>query len=178
MLDWLIEKTADMGELCDLGCGPGQVARYLRDHGAAVRGIDTSEGMLVQARRLNSDIHFMQGDMLALANIAEESFAGIAAFYCILHIPRPQVTDALREIRRVLRPNGVLLLTFHIGQEVRHLDEWWGHTVNLDFAFFEREEMKGYLRDAGYTLEEAIERDPYPEPVEVQTRRAYLFARK
>ena len=37
--------------------------------------------------------------------------------------------------------------------------------------------MKGHLTQAGFELEEVIERDPYPE-VEVQTRRAYVFARK
>jgi hypothetical protein len=49
--------------------------------------------------------------------------------------------------------------------------------VSLDFYFFETEEMKGYLTQAGFELEEVIERDPYPD-VEVQTRRAYVFARK
>jgi hypothetical protein len=36
--------------------------------------------------------------------------------------------------------------------------------------------MEGYLRAAGFTAIEAHERDPYPD-VEVQTRRAYIFAR-
>ncbi len=42
---------------------------------------------------------------------------------------------------------------------------------------FETAEMKGYLQTAGFALAEAIEREPYPD-VEVQTRRAYIFARK
>jgi hypothetical protein len=83
----------------------------------------------------------------------------------------------LTELRRVLRPQGTLLLTFHIGQETTHLDEWWGRQVSLDAVFFETDEMKGYLGSAGFTLEEVIERDPYPD-VEVQTRRAYIFAQK
>jgi hypothetical protein len=53
----------------------------------------------------------------------------------------------------------------------------WGSPVDLDFCFFEREEMRRWLTEAGFTVTEAIERDPYPE-VEVPTRRAYLFARK
>jgi hypothetical protein len=38
--------------------------------------------------------------------------------------------------------------------------------------------VKGYLRAAGFELEEAIERGPYSEEVEYQSRRAYIFARK
>jgi hypothetical protein len=49
--------------------------------------------------------------------------------------------------------------------------------VSLDFYFFETEEMKAYLTQAGFELEEVIERDPYPD-IEVQTRRAYVFAKK
>src|SRR6185437_17031665 len=54
------------GEICDMGCGPGHVARYLRDHGADVFGLDLSAGMLEEARRLNPDITFREGNMLAL----------------------------------------------------------------------------------------------------------------
>jgi ubiquinone/menaquinone biosynthesis C-methylase UbiE len=134
--------------------------------------------MVEQARRLNPEISFQCGDMLALADVADDSYGGIAAFYSIVHIPRPKVVQALREFNRVLRPKGVLLLTFHIGQEIKHLDEWWGKKVSVDFFFFETEEMKNYLVTAGFELEEVVERDPYPEAVEYQSRRAYIFARK
>jgi SAM-dependent methyltransferase len=176
MLDWLSEKVGGLGVICDMGCGPGQVARYLHDRGAETCGVDLSAEMLKQARRLNPGIQFRQGDMLALSNIADDSYGGIAAFYSIIHLQRPSVAAALRELKRVLLPRGVLLLTFHIGRQVIHRDEWWEKKVNLDFIFFETEEVKGYLTAAGFKLEEVIEREPYTE-VEYQSRRAYIFAR-
>ncbi|MFN2453380.1 MAG: class I SAM-dependent methyltransferase [Pyrinomonadaceae bacterium] len=178
MLDWLAEKVGSMGVICDMGCGPGQIASYLHAHGRKVCGVDLSPEMVRQAQSLNPDISFQQGDMLALADVADNSYGGIAAFYAIVNLPRPSVVQALRELRRVLCPNGVLLLAFHIGQGIKHLDEMLGKEVSLDFFFFETEEVKGYLRTAGFALEEAIERDPYPETVEYQSRRAYIFARK
>jgi SAM-dependent methyltransferase len=177
MLDWLAEKVNRLGVICDMGCGPGQIARYLHSRGVKACGIDLSSGMVRQAQRLNPDIPFRQGDMLALGDVADESYGGVAAFYSIIHIPRPLVVDALRELRRVLRPEGVLLLTLHIGQQVIHRDEWWGKDVSLDFIFFETEEMKGYIKEGGFRLEEVIERDPYPD-AEYESRRAYIFARK
>jgi SAM-dependent methyltransferase len=177
MLDLLAEKVHGQGVICDLGCGPGQVAGYLYRRGAKACGIDLSPEMVKQAQRLNPQIYFRQGDMLGVMDVANSHYGGVAAFYSIIHIPRPHVVDALREIRRVLCFEGRLLLTFHVGQQIIHREEWWEKKVSLDFIFFEVEEMKDYLKAAGFELEEVIEREPYPEG-EYQSRRAYIFAKK
>lgn len=176
LLDRFADRVRSMGLACDMGCGPGQVARYLHQRGAQIFGIDLSPQMVERARSLNPGIAFMSGDMLAL-DTADGAWAGIAAFYSIIHIARADVVRALRELRRVLRPGGLLLLAFHIGDDVVHLDEWWGNQVCVDFFFFRSDEMAGYLTLAGFEIEEIVERDPYPE-VEHQSRRAYVFARK
>ena len=175
-LDRLAREVGDLGPICDMGCGPGQIARYLHRQGVDTLGVDLSPRMVAEAQRLNPEIHFHQGDMLSLPD-ADNSWGGIAAFYCIIHIPREQIVDALREMKRVLKPGGVLLLAFHIGDEIKHLDEWWEKPVDLDFAFFQAEEMEAWLQEAGYELQETIVREPNPK-VEVATRRAYVFARK
>lgn len=177
MLEWLVERVGATGTICDLGCGPGQVAHFLARCGAQVCGIDLSAEMVKQAQRLDPEIAYRQGNMLKLDAVADNSFAGIAAFYSIIHIPRASVLAALCETNRILRPGGTLLLTFHIGEEPIHLDEWWEKVVYLDFHFFTVEEMKSFLVAAGFALLEVIQRGPYPE-VEVQTNRAYIFARK
>jgi SAM-dependent methyltransferase len=175
-LDRLAHEVRELGPICDMGCGPGQIARYLHCQGVDTLGVDLSPRMISEAQRLNPKVHFHQGNMLSLPD-ADNSWGGIAAFYCIIHIPREQIVAALIEMKRVLRPGGVLLVTFHIGQEVKHLEEWWEKPVNLDFAFYEPAEMQNWLNEAGYDLEETLVREPNPE-VEVATRRAYVFARK
>jgi SAM-dependent methyltransferase len=175
-LDRLAREVGHLGPICDMGCGPGQIARYLQRQGIPTLGVDLSPRMLTEAQRLNPDIHFHQADMLALPD-ADNSWGGIAAFYCIIHISREKIVDALRELKRVLKPGGMLLLSFHIGDEIKHLDEWWEKPVKLDFAFFQPVEMEGWLKEAGYELEETLVREPNPD-VEVATKRAYLFASK
>jgi SAM-dependent methyltransferase len=132
--------------------------------------------MVGEARRLNPGIEFRQGNMLSLG-VEDEVWGGIAAFYSIIHVPREDILRALRELRRALRPGGMLLLAFHVGQEIIHLEEWWGANVSADFTFFLPDEMAGYLEAAAFEVEEVIEREPYPE-VEHPSRRAYMFARK
>jgi len=175
-LDRLSREVGGLGTICDLGCGPGQIARYLHRQGVEALGVDLSPRMVAEAQQLNPDIPFHQGDMLSLPD-ADNSWGGIAAFYCIIHIPREQIVDALREMKRVLKAGGVLLVTFHIGEEIKHLDEWWEKSVDLDFVFYLPEEMESWLKEAGYELEETLVREPNPA-VEVATRRAYMFARK
>jgi SAM-dependent methyltransferase len=176
LLDRFAARVRDVGPACDMGCGPGHVARYLHHRGVQVCGVDLSVGMVERARRLTPVIQFQQGDMMAL-DVPDQTWAGIAAFYSIIHIHRDDMTRALGELRRVLRPGGILLLAFHIGDETIHLDEWWDQPVSVDFFFFRPDEMAGYLRAAGFEIEEIIEREPYPD-VEHQSRRAYIFARR
>jgi SAM-dependent methyltransferase len=176
LLDRFAASLQGLGPVCDLGCGPGHVARYLQEHGADVFGVDLSPGMVERAQKLNPGIEFKCGNMLAL-DFADETWAGIAAFYSIIHIPRQDVVTALREMKRVLRPNGMLLLAFHRGEETIHLDEWWGQKVTIDTFFFRSDEMQGYLKSAGFAIDEVIERPPY-ENVEYASQRTYIFARK
>jgi len=176
LLDRFATEVRGLGPACDMGCGPGHIAQYLHNRGADVLGIDLSPGMVEQARQLNPDIEFREGNMASL-DVDDEVWGGIAAFYSIIHIPREKVTHVLQEFKRVLRPNGLLLLAFHQGQEINHIDEWWGKKVSLDFIFFQRAEMEAYLKTAGFELEDCFERPPYQD-VEVQTQRVYIFARK
>lgn len=176
LLDRFAARVRALGPACDVGCGPGHVAAYLHGQGLQVCGIDLSSEMVARARLLNPQIEFRQGDMLAL-DVPEGTWAGVTAFYSIIHVPPTHLEQALRELRRALRPGGLLLLAFHIGDGCVHLDEWWDHKVSLDFFFFRSEEMGAYLRSAGFEVEEVIERDPYPD-VEHQSRRAYIFATK
>jgi ubiquinone/menaquinone biosynthesis C-methylase UbiE len=159
-----------------MGCGPGHVARYLRDAGASVFGLDLSPGMLEQARKLNPDISFREGNMLAL-DILDGALAGIAAFYAIVNIPKLSLPVVFREIQRVLQPGGLLLLAFHTGNEVLHEDELWGQKISMDFLLLQPSEIRVDLEVAGFTIEEVVEREPYPD-VEYPSRRAYIFARK
>jgi SAM-dependent methyltransferase len=176
LLDRFAASVREVGPACDMGCGPGHVARYLHERGVQVCGIDLSPAMVERARGLTPGVEFRQGDMMAL-DAPDAAWAGIVAFYSIIHISRGDMPRALEELRRVLRPGGMLLLAFHLGDDTIHLDEWWGQRVSVDFFFFRSDEVAGYLRAAGFEIEEIIEREPYPE-VKHQSRRSYIVAKR
>ena len=177
ILDRFAERLRGRGVVCDMGCGPGQIGRYLADRGLPVAGVDLSPGMVARAAALNPGIPFRVGDMTSLDE-PDGAWAGIAAFYSIIHVPPGEVVAALTEMRRVLQPGGLLLLAFHIGDEVVRPEEMMGRPVALDFWFYTPGQMRGWLEEAGYVVEEVIEREPYAPDVEHQSRRAYMLARK
>lgn len=176
LLDDFAERLRGRGPLCDLGCGPGHVARYLHERGASVCGVDLSPAMVAQAREQNPGITFTEGNMLAL-DVPDGAWVGVAAFYSIIHLPRPEVRRALGEMHRALRPEGLCLVAFHLGQDRLHLEEWWGEQVSLDCTFFSTEEVEAHMLAVGFAIERREEREPYPD-IEYPSRRGYIRARK
>src|ERR1700730_5267199 len=177
LLNRFAAEMAGRGTVCDMGCGPGHVARYLRDVGISVFGLDLSPRMTEQARRLNPDISFREGNMMGLG-LEDRTLAGITAFYAIVNIPKESLPLVFREMERVLQPGGLLLLAFHTGDEVLQEKELWGRPISMDFFLFQPLAIRRYMEAAGLGIEEIIERGPYAPDVEYQSRRAYIFARK
>ena len=175
LLDQFAETVRGHGKVCEIGCGPGQIARYLKDQEVTMYGIDLSEEMVKRANSLNPDISFQRGDMRDL-EISDASLAGIVCFYAIIHLKREDVPRALSEMHRVLKPGGRLLMSFHGGEGELHRDQWYDMPVSIDICLFEREEMAGNLEAAGFEIERIVDREPYES--EYPTRRVYAFGRK
>jgi SAM-dependent methyltransferase len=174
LLACLAEQAGDTAPIADLGCGPGHVAAWLAGRGAAAVGIDLSAAMIAVGRRDYPQVEFRQGDLLALPAATGE-FGAAVAFYSIIHLEPGDLHRAFTQTRQVLRPGGLFLVAFHAGAEVRHLDEWWDHAVDLTFRFFEPAAIAEAIERAGFRTEMRLERVSYPG--EVATHRAYLLAR-
>jgi ubiquinone/menaquinone biosynthesis C-methylase UbiE len=171
-------EISDSGAVCDMGCGPGHIARYLRHRGLTnISGLDLSPEMVEQARRANPDIPFQVGNMLAL-DLPDQSLAGIVAFYAIVNTPPDSLPIVFREMYRVLQNDGRLLVSFHRGEEVVHPDELLGQPISMEFFFFRPSEVTKQMEEAGFVIHDVTERPPYSPAVEYQSWRAYIFARK
>jgi ubiquinone/menaquinone biosynthesis C-methylase UbiE len=175
LLACLIEQAGPGAPIADVGCGPGHVSSWLSGHGAAAVGIDLSAAMVAIGRHEHPEVEFREGDLLDLP-AADSEFGAVVALYSIIHLEPGELPRAIEEIRRVLRPSGLALVAFHLGSEVRHLDQWWGVEVDVDFRFLEMPHVAEVTRHAGFAVEAQLERTSYPG--EAETRRGYLLARR
>jgi demethylmenaquinone methyltransferase/2-methoxy-6-polyprenyl-1,4-benzoquinol methylase len=99
----------------DLATGTGDIAFALAERGARVVGLDLTPRMIVLARgkRSPNEVNpsFLVGDMLALP-FPERAFDLVTTGYGLRNVP--DLTAAIDEIRRVLKPGGrVLSLDFN-----------------------------------------------------------------
>lgn len=166
----------------DLGCGPGHVAAYLADLGATPVGIDLSPGMLEVGARRHPAVQFREGSLLALP-ATDGELAGAIALYSIIHLRAEDRPVCYREMARVIRPGGWLLIAFHVGLVgqpdggVIHADQWWGQSVDLDFHYLDPAGVTAELAAAGFAVVARTDREPWPA-IEHESRRCYLLCRR
>jgi SAM-dependent methyltransferase len=106
----------------DVGCGNGSYLGALhRDgHQGGVYGMDMSEGMLPAARDRAPEAVLLVGDAQSLP-FPDNSFDRLLATHMLYHVP--DRGRALTEFRRVLRPDGMAMITTNSVEHLRELDD-------------------------------------------------------
>ena len=116
-------------------------------------GIDLSPEMIAIARRDYPDLRFELGTMTDL-DLADESVVGIVAFWSVIHVPDRAIPGVFEQFRRVLRPQGLLLVGFHVGDETRHTSEGYtGRPIDVDSHHRRPTKIMGWLHEAGFTID-------------------------
>ncbi|MDZ4165597.1 MAG: class I SAM-dependent methyltransferase [Smithellaceae bacterium] len=102
------------GKILEIGVGTGKNFPHYRP-GAGVAGIDIADRMLAMARKKASELglsfDLSEGDVQSL-NFPDNSFDTVAATFVFCSVPDP--VQGLRELRRVVKPSGRILLLEHV----------------------------------------------------------------
>ena len=148
------------GPVVDVGCGPGHVTAELSGLGVDAFGIDLSPAMVETARREHPGLRFEVGSMTDL-ELADDSVAGLLAFWSLIHVPDEAVPGVFGHFRRVLRPGAPLLVGFHVGdQSSLKTEGYGGHPMRVHVHRRPVERVADWLRDAGFTIEAQLLCDP------------------
>lgn len=110
------------GSAADIGCGSGREVAFLAAGGFAVIGYDACEALLRQARQRYPDLAFEQAALPALVKIADCAFDNVLCETVIMHLPREQIAPAAARLRGILKPGGILYLSWRVTEGVDQRD--------------------------------------------------------
>jgi ubiquinone/menaquinone biosynthesis C-methylase UbiE len=156
-LERLLALVPPTSTLLEIGVGTGTLLRELTAKAPRVIGVDHSPAMLDEARRrVVSDgltgVELRLGEMTHLP-IADGGAGCVVANMVLHHAADPLAV--LKEIARVLQPNGVLVLA----DLARHEREWAREQLADQWLGFELDELQGWLQAAGLEVAE-VQRVP------------------
>lgn len=161
----VLKQSINHMTILDVGTGTGKDIKYMYERGAKkVIGIDNSEGMIQvlkerQKRKEIPENSFVKGDMLQLP-FSDGTFDIVRQNASLLHIPittKGEMLDkAMQENNRVLKQNGILLVSVKKGNGVQFIDTKEGFARRI-FQMHTVESITEVIEENGFEILNLIE---------------------
>ena len=151
------------GAFLEIGCGIGRVLQHVASMCREVHGVDISAEMVKRGqRRLRHlpNIYFHQGNGYDLAPFQSNVFDVVYCAFVFQHMPKTSVFNYLREVYRVLRPEGVVrfqvpnLLQYEQFESFKHFAEPYFVHHPYPMHFYTPTEVIQFTVNAGFWVEE------------------------
>ena len=140
-----LDRLAPGSRLLEVGAGTGQDSVFFRDNGLDVVATDLTPEMA--ERCVEKGLEAYVRDVMDLG-FEDDAFDAIWTINCLLHVPSDSLPDALAEIARVLRPEGLLYVgVYSTDPPFEGLDADDTHDPKRFFAFRGDDVMLAYVRE-------------------------------
>lgn len=160
-LDRWLPELRDHAPVLDLGCGRGELLLMLRDAGVEAEGVDGDPALVQSARRRGLAV--VEGDALEmLRGRPDASVGAVTALHVAEHLEPATLLALLAEVRRVLRPGGLLIVespdptTLRVGAALFWLDPTHRRPLLA-------ETLGLFLRTTGFEVVRTERLHPFPE---------------
>ena len=150
-----IPKVIEGKEVLELATGPGLLAKHVAYAAKRMVATDYAEGMIREAKKEKypANLTFEVADATALP-YPDASFDAVLIANALHVMPNPEA--ALREIRRVLRPGGILIAPNFVNHRKGVVSRVWSGILQLagiSFAHqWSEEEYLDFLRRNGWQV--------------------------
>ena len=139
------------GKVLDIGCGVGYpVAKHFDKEGYSVTGIDISSKMLKIAKEKIPNAKFLKKDMLEM-KFPDNSFDIVISILSILHISKKYHKKLFKNIYRILKPNGRIIIGMTTLNDGEYTNQWV-KGVKMFWSTSGKEENINLIKDSGFKI--------------------------
>lgn len=151
----LLDTVPEGASVLELGCGSGGPTTHALAACFTLTGVDISARQLAMARERIPQATFIHTDMAAVA-FPPTSFAAVAAFYAIIHVPREEHAALLAKIAAWLQPGGLFVAAMGARGTVSVVEDGWLGTP-MFFSHHDAETNRRLVTAAGLEIVDARE---------------------
>ena len=137
-------------KVLDIGCGVGNLTKYIMDKGFNVEGIDLSKEMLNIAKQKYSDIKFYEMNMKEIT--LRKKYDGIMLAYSLFHLTKKEVIEVLPKYYDLLNSNGKILLILQYGQGERIVNEPLKEGLKIFINYYSQDEIIEILKNNRFKI--------------------------
>lgn len=144
-------QLGQKGKLLDIGCAFGTFLDLADKGGWDVTGHDISEFAVSEVRKKGFKAN---SGLFSSKFYVRDAFDAVTLFQVIEHVPNP--LSMLKEVRKVLKPNGLILVTTPDRDALlaRLLGNMWhGWYIDAHITFFNKKSLEFLLKKSGFLLQ-------------------------
>jgi ubiquinone/menaquinone biosynthesis C-methylase UbiE len=135
----------------DLGSASGRDTEVMASMGLKSEGVDLSDALIERAKKLHTSIRFSKMDAREL-QFPDNHFAGVWSNAVLHHLNDNDLTTALTEVIRVLKPGGIFCMSHKEGEGSRWVDEKFSSDLSRFYNFKQADELEALLRKVGFSI--------------------------
>jgi ubiquinone/menaquinone biosynthesis C-methylase UbiE len=152
--DWIdkfISYLPKNGSVLDIGCAYGRDTNFFASKKYVTTGIDLSQKMIDKAKESVPDVKFFVMNMLEL-DFEDNAFDGVWCSATLLHLKKADAIKSLKEIKRVLKVNGVLYFNLKEGEGEKTINDDRYDNAKKFYAYYNEKEIKDILSEQSFEL--------------------------
>jgi SAM-dependent methyltransferase len=171
----LVRDAGAGHQVADVGCGTGRLSPFLSAQGLAPHGVDLSEEMIRVASRDHPGHRFEVSDLRHLP-FCDGAMAGALGWYSLMYLHPEDRPGAFRELARVVKPGGYLVVAFKGGDDqLRRTGRALDLGIEFDVYWLSSAEMERHVVAAGFAVVFSGGRPAQPDEAQPQ---AFLIAQR
>lgn len=141
----IVKPYGENKDVLEIGCGTGIILNEVTRFAHLAWGIDLSEGMLLKAKQKGLKVKQVNATKLSFP---DDSFDLVYSFKALPHIP--EIKQVIKEITRVVKKEGTLVLEFYNPHSLKRLTNWIYNMVkkrDVYLRYDSLKKIKSYLPD-------------------------------